>query len=70
MMTTVKRTFARTAASSRPTSSTDCTYRAFIEQLQRVAEQLSATIEGVLVGTLVCAMFHIILQVTSTAISS
>jgi hypothetical protein len=32
---------------SRPTSSTDWTYCAFIEQLQRIAEQLSAQIEGV-----------------------
>ena len=73
MIDTVKRTFTRTAlhgASSQATSSTDWTYRAFHEQLQRVVEQLSATIEGVLVGTLVCAMFHIILQVSYTAIST
>ena len=71
MVTTVKRTFARIAphgASSQATSSTDWTYCAFIEQLQRIAEQLSARIQGILVGALVCTMFHIILQASSTAI--
>jgi hypothetical protein len=55
---------------SRPTSSKDWAYCAFIEQLKRVAKQLSSQIEGVFVGTLVCAMFHIILQMSSTAIIS
>jgi tetrahydromethanopterin S-methyltransferase subunit B len=71
MVTTVKRTFTRIAphgASSQATSPTDWTYCAFNEQLQRIAEQLSATIQGVLVGTLVCAMFDIILQVSSTVL--
>jgi hypothetical protein len=68
MMATVKSTFTRTAASSRPTSSADWSYCAFIEQLLRVAEQLSATIDGVLVGSLVCEMFDISLQVSSTAV--
>jgi hypothetical protein len=51
-------------------SSDDWPYCAFNEQLQRIAGQLAATIEGIDVGTLVCTMFHIILQVSSTAIST
>jgi hypothetical protein len=58
------------SSESRPTSSTDWTYCAFIEQLQRIAEQLSAQIEGAFVGTFVCTIFHIILQMSSTAIIS
>ena len=57
MVTTVKRTFTRIAphgASSQATSSTDWTYCAFIEQLQRIAEQLSARIQGILVGWRAC----------------
>ena len=56
--------------SYKPTSSSDWSYCAFNEQLQRIAGQLAATIEGIDVGTLVCMMFHIILQVSSTAIST
>ena len=54
----------------KPASSDDWSYCAFNEQLQRIAGQLAATIEGIHVGTLVCMMFHIILQVSSTAIST
>ena len=61
---------ADTSVPHKPTSSGDWPYRVFNEQLQRIAGQLSATIEGIHVGTLVCMMFHIILQVSSTAISS
>jgi tetrahydromethanopterin S-methyltransferase subunit B len=56
--------------SHKPASSDDWPYCAFNEQLQRIAGQLAATIEGIDVGTLVCTMFHIILQVSSTVIST
>ena len=54
----------------KPASSDDFAYCAFNEQLQRIAEQLAAMIEGFDVGALVCTMVHMMLQVSSTAIST
>lgn len=71
MHQTVKGTFTSShSESSRPSSSTDWAYCVYIEQLQRVAEKLSAQIQGTFVVTLVCAMFYIILQMLSTEIIS
>ncbi len=57
-------------APDQPTSSDDWAYFAFNEQLQRLAGQLAATMEGIDIGTLACTMVHIMLQVSSTAIST
>jgi hypothetical protein len=54
----------------KPASSNDWAYCAFNEQLQRIAGQLTAMIEGFDVGALVGTMVHMMLQVSSKAMST